>query len=470
MKLKLSLALVLSAILPLTAYAAPAADPLAPIKKAVPLYEGFKAAPLAEAKKLLTEMSGDVGALPKDFVSFIGYDEDLFSAFGKLPAKRTQTAEFTACTGVGEMPLYTKRITKGAASSLDYRADGFTDAERAALEKEDSRVLHYVELTFAGQKTRAGATQYLDFNKPSAAHPAPSDGVNLRIGTLAKSSLPQVGITQCAKPLVADAIFPNEILRDAAVTGKTVQMEDKQGVLWFVRKGATPGKWVVNGPQHLSAKNAVAMFEKNLAARVKNGHQPWHVSRTETFKGTSAVQRIQFAKFDYDNGRSETMTLLVADGKARLGWSISDKDPQLSALNALPPVPPTEPKKSFEDYISTFSASGQAALRLMQVAFECPDSAVAKKIDKDTVSSLVLFETLGASRLSNAQMKTMPQDKFEAMVIEGVEKLKSVDSTDVTDAVDCTVGDKQVEAWTAQAETKRPDFVQFMKRLGTISN
>jgi len=145
MKLKLSLVLALAAHLPAFAHAA---DALAPIKEARPLYEGFKSAPLASAQRMLGEMSGSgAGApIPKDFVSFAGYDPALFAAFEKLPAKRTQIADFTACTEAGVLPLYNRRITKGASASTDYLTDGFTPEARAAIEKTDSRVLHYMQV------------------------------------------------------------------------------------------------------------------------------------------------------------------------------------------------------------------------------------------------------------------------------------------------------------------------------------
>jgi hypothetical protein len=467
MNLTLPLLLVLSTSLPLAAHAT---DALGPLKNAVPLYEGFKGTPLAAAQKMLGEATGASGVQPKDLVTFSGYDEKLFSAFASLPAKRTQTTDFTACTEVGGQPMHNRKITKGAASALDYTSDGFTDIERAAIEKSDSRVLHYTLIPAENGQSSIGTTQYLDFNNGSTIHPGQSEGINLRIGTLKNPVKPGLVITKCAKLSVDEAVFPDEILREAAATNDPVQMDDKNGMLWSVKKGSGEGKWVIAGPSHLSDTAAIALFQKNLATRTKSGRQPWHISLTDTFKGTTRVQRIQFAKFEYEGGRSEIMTLLVANGKSRLGWSVIDTSERLNPSTAkVPPAPPNNGKMSFEDYVARMSPAGGAALRLMQVAFECPDSAVAKKLDKDLISSLVLYETLGAARPAGAQLQALSQETFQALVIAGVDKLKSIDETDVSTAVNCGVTQAQVDTLRAVLDQKNPDFLQFVKRLETMN-
>lgn len=466
MNLKLiTIALALAACGP-----AVAANTLSPLQNAVPLYAGFKGLPLETAQKALSEVTGSTQLAPKDFVTFDGYDEKLFSAFRKLPAKRTQTADFTACTEVGAAPLYNRRITKGVASALDYPTDGFTTEERAAIEKTDSRMLHYVQVPTAQGQVAKGVTQYLDFNNVSSKYPPDSDGINLRIGTLQHAGAPKLATTKCARLDRADAVFPDEILREAAETGKTISMEDKNGMLWAVRKGPTPGKWVVTGPGNLSEAVAIKLYESNLARREAAVQAPWHLSRTETFKGTKRAHLISFAMFAYGGGRSETMTLLVSDGKARLGWSVTDAALGLAtAKSDLPPAPPSTSKKSFEEYAATMSPAGNAAMRLMQIAFECPTAEVAKGLDKELISSRVLYETLGEERPTGARVMDMPQDEFQKRVVAGIDVLKGVDETDVSTSVNCGVTSEQIGAWQAASGFTDPDFVQFMTRMETLS-
>jgi hypothetical protein len=468
MKRTLSLALALSAALP-SAYAA---DALAPIHDAAPLYEGFKAQPLAEAQRLLSEVAGPEALAPKDFVSFIGYDEKLFSAFARLPAARTQTADFTACTEIGSLPIYNRKITKGAAAALDYAADGFTDAERDAIALNDSRVLHFVQVPTEKGTEVMGVTQYLDFLNGSTKYPATAEGINLRIGTLAAPTKPSVPITRCAKAPVAQTVFPDEILRQAATADEPVSMEDKLGVLWSVRKGNGPNKWVAGGPSHLSATAATKLFEKLVAARAQNDIQPWHTSRTETFRGTATLQRIQFAKFDYTEGHIETLTLFIADGSARLAWTISDTAGRLDVgldVPELPPTPPTDEKTSFEDFAARYSPAGNAALHLMQVAFECPEAPVAAALSKDLISSVVLFETMGSARPTAEELENLPQAEFQKRVLAGVEQLKTIDHTDVSSTANCAITQADADTLRVKMGATAPVFQQFLKRMETIS-
>lgn len=466
MKMKFPLVLALASFLPLHALAA---DALAPIKNAVPLYEGFKAEPLAAALKMLEASTVSGSATPKDLVTFSGYDKTLFTAFTKVPAARTQSVEFTACTEPGLSPTYSRQITKGAAAPLDYAPDGFTDTERAAIEKADSRVLRYLFTPNASDPAAKGMTQYLDFNTSSQAHIVNLKATPLRIGTLKNPVQPAMALTRCTLLPVADAFFPDDILREAATADGSAPMEDKTGVRWLVKKGDEAGKWTVAGSGHLSAASAVTLFEKSLAARVKNGQQPWHVSQTTTLKGNTLVQRVQFAKFVLEGGRSEIMTLLVSNGKARLSWTITDTSLLVNAsVDSPPPVPPNNPKKSFEAYIAPLSPAGKAALRLMQVSFECPDSLEAKSLDKDLISSRVLYETMGTSRLTSRQLRALSPADFQALVIAGVGKLKDIDETDVSTSANCSVAQSQLEEWSATLNEPNPDFSQFLELLDTL--
>lgn len=448
---------------------AQAAEAMSVIENAVPLYAGFKGPPLAAAQRALGEVTGTTALAPKDFVTLDGYDENLFSAFARLPAARTQTADFTACSEVGATPIYNRRITKGVAAAVDYPSDGFTVAERAAIEKKDSRMLHYVQVPTAQGSVAKGVTQYLDFNKASKKFPSPEVGTPLRIGTLAQLSTPRLATSKCARIELANAVFPDEILREAADTGKTVSMEDKNGMLWAVRKGTTPGKWVVSGPTHLSGAAAIKLFESSVASRSTAVQAPWHMSRTETFKGQKSVHLISFAMFAYEGGRSETMTLLVTKGVARLGWSITDKSAEMNPVSAPPAPPTTAVKRSFEGFAATMSPAGRAAMRLMQVAFECPTSNIAKALNKETISSRVLYETMGESRPTGALTQALAQGEFQTRVVTGIEVLKGVDETDVSTSVNCGVTQEQVDQWLEQSELNNPDFVQFRKRMETIS-
>lgn len=446
-----------------------AADLLSPLKSAVPLYAGFKGPPLEAAQRALSEVTGTAALTPKDFVTLDGYDEKLFSAFAKLPAARTQTADFTACSEAGAAPIYNRRITKGFASAIDYATDGFTAGEHAAIEKKDSRILHYVQVPTAKGSAAKGVTQYLDFVNASSMFPPKEEGINLRIGTLQNLSLPRLATTKCARLELANAVFPDEILRQAADSDEAVAMEDKNGMLWAVRKGPTTGKWVVSGPAHLSSAAAIKLFESSVARRSAAVQAPWHMSRTETFKGKKSTHLISFAMFAYEGGRAETMTLLVANGKARLGWSITDKSAEMNPVG-LPPAPPTATaKKSFEAYAASMSPAGRAAMHLMQVAFECPTSNVAKALNKEIISSRVLYETMGESRPTGAQVESLPQEEFQNRVVTGIDVLKSIDETDVSTSVNCGVTQEQVNQWSAQSDLNNPDFVLFMKRMETIS-
>lgn len=466
MNLKLiTIALALAACGPVVA-----ANALAPLQNAVPLYAGFKGVPLETAQRTLSEVTGSKELAPKDFVTFDGYDEKLFSAFGKLPARRTQTADFTACTEVGTAPIYNRRITKGVASALDYSNDGFTAEERAAIEKTDSRMLHYVQVPTAQGQVAKGVTQYLDFNNVSSKYPTKSDGINLRIGTLEHAGAPIIATTKCARLDRADAVFSDEVLREAAETGEAISMEDKNGVRWAVRKSPTPGKWLVTGPGNLPEAVVIKLFEDTLAHRAAAVKAPWHLSRTETFKGVKRAHLISFAMFAYDGGKSETMTLLVADGKARLGWSVTDPALGLATgQSSLPPAPPTTTTKSFDDYAAAMSPAGNAAMHLMQIAFECPTAEVAKGLNKEIISSRVLYETLGVESPSGAGVMEMPQAEFQKRVMAGIDVLKGVDETDVSTLVNCGVTAEQVSAWKTASGFTNPDFVLFMKRMETIS-
>jgi len=313
-------------------------------------------------------------------------------------------------------------------------------------------------------------TQFLDFNKPSKLYPPKSEGVPLRIGTLATTKIPALAITECAKASVAVAQFSDDLLRQAHAAGRLVH-EDTNGILWTLKPSQEPGKWVAVGPAHLSAKQGSKLFETIMSARRTAGQQAWHMSKTETRKGKKPLQLIQFAKFDYAEGRSETLALFVAEGKARLSWTVLNASTDVPQASALPPAPPTiqQPAKApFEDYVKAFSPRGQAALRLMQASFEC-STEVTKAINKDLVSSRVLYESLGADKPAAQALTNMPAEAFRALVQAGVEKLADIDGTDVVATADCSVTQKQVDEWMVQLDHAQPEFVQFLERMETLN-